>query len=112
MTCYDTLLMNDADDLLNEAGPNFWQWQGMQHQEFLSHQCVCHQKLLVSFILEQGEMQPHLEDLLRGNLHLLASIERLSVLTFSLQITHRAENLAKRCFMVYSAKKNSLSVDF
>lgn len=69
------------------------------------------QKLLMPFVLEQGEMRLHLEALLTGNLHLPTGVGRPSVLTFSVQITYSAGNLEKRCFMFYSAEKNCLSVE-
>lgn len=65
----------------------------------------------MSSVLEQGEMQLHLEALLIGNLHLPMSIGRPLVLTFSLQITYSAENLEKRCFMFYSAKNHPLPAE-
>lgn len=78
-------------------------------RSFCSTNVCATQKPLMSFVLEQGETQPHLEALLIGNLHLPTSIGRPSVFTFSLQITYSTENLAKRYFVFYSAK-NSLSV--
>lgn len=45
MIYYDTILMNDAVDLLSEADQMaVWQWQGMQNQDFLSYHYVCHPK--------------------------------------------------------------------
>lgn len=110
ITCHGAILMIDADDLLNEAEPNFGNSRACSTRAFyLTNMCAT-QKLLMYFVLKQGEMQLHLEALLIGNLPLPPSIGRPLVLTFSLQITYWAENLAKGCFMFYSAK-NSLSAE-
>lgn len=60
MTYYDTTLMNDADDLLSEADQVFGNGRACRTKTCCPTTTCATQKLLMSFALEQGELQLHL----------------------------------------------------